>query len=583
MPAVTNGITELTYNDVVFGPLRHSEYSFKVEWDAARRAVKLIRVSITVRGVVEAADGENTDPDMRDLLKRLTARGAALIVTGLGIGSFRVNSLSGPRDVDFGPRPELVDVSPMGGSPDGGGGPSIVVTWKCSTAIPLCDDAVYEMELMEFNYEIDNGFEDGYATIATTGHIEIPMTVMVGRRSLPDHVDAYRERIQTPVPLGFNRESPSFKINAAKTRCNFFWRDVQLRTAPPQNCTHARVSHEVDLAGPDFARGVNTISGTLTVPPNFAKVDIFKSVLAIIMDRWFTAPTLGADGRPRALPGPRVGPLGPGQTRPTGNEFPAILPQRLRVNNHLSDGTVDFSFTYRHIWRATVFSAPLGLGVWRGYPGTSWEKWRGSMERLKVFDVRGPASVVFRKEDDVVIDLCHRQPKGTKPTFKLLEGRIPDVDEGGSDRRRGSTPGAAPDPGQPPELRNGAFFPVSESGRDQGADEAGLEYLPRPEESWLRYDVQLTYLEERGRYARHQPLRATIRDGVGPDAAGGAEALRLAEGAPPSSATTNAAGRRFFRKSARRGRRCCSRAWPSGSAAPSPCRDCWPCGGAAPC
>ena len=93
------------------------------EYDDPRRTVKFITIALTVDTVItplEQPDSEtyhNTDDVMDYIRNRLSQPGQPLIIRNKGLGTIRVNtgSSSDFTDVDFGPKPQVMEFTPIAG------------------------------------------------------------------------------------------------------------------------------------------------------------------------------------------------------------------------------------------------------------------------------------------------------------------------------------------------------------------------------------------------------------------------------------------------------------------------------------
>src|ERR1051325_8976395 len=97
----------------------------------------------------------------------------------------------------------------------------------------------------------------------------------VGSHVLPDHVDAYRERIRPQVPLGFQRVSAEFHTSPDKRKLTFSFKDQQSPVPLMEWCTRMPMKHRIESnLFPRSAGGVSvggfrinkgSISGTVFV------------------------------------------------------------------------------------------------------------------------------------------------------------------------------------------------------------------------------------------------------------------------------------------------------------------------------
>jgi hypothetical protein len=515
-------------SDLFYGGLNFTIYASKARAkpikDTAGRTTKYVEYEIIVeRAFVEREAGQDdTSSVLEDMRRILTTQGLPLSYNDKGFGILDVDQVN-VKDVRFGPEPELFDFQPFGS------GVSAMVNWKVKTWIPACpppDEDHFFDALAEFCFDQEHSLDkDGYSTISVRGVIEIAMTRMADGRKIPDHVDAYRERVQTTVPIGFDRQGFDWKTDMSKRIANFSWQDVQIRDALPQNITSTTLKHETRAKMP-FVRWENTISGTVIPPPNVTKEFAFRTFLSLAMARWSFARNFRGNAAdllpiPPAAGGGVGGIIADVRQMLGGGADPvglvAIIPLDARFGNEIAGRGVDCSFSYFVVRYLRLFAAVRSTGIWEPYPDTNFVQWRISMNRKKVTDVRGPSHVVFRKEDDSIVDLCVTQAPRIAPP-NIIAGRADGGELG------------------PNAINNRGFAVLGGPGENPNDPP-----LQNPEGSWVYYRLEVNYEEPRGRYARHRPLAGTVSDTSGPDAFGSVGALRSARRNSPASARTTQA------------------------------------------
>lgn len=121
-------------------------------------------------------------------------------------------------------------------------------------------------------YSID---ELGLATITTSGKIEMKLNQPQG--SAWDHVQKYRILAAFPVPFACQRVDQKFRSDPNTREMTFSIVDKQhtIENAQPPKALRVEMSHELGSSlfgsgiesGKGFMQWVNTISGTITLPP----------------------------------------------------------------------------------------------------------------------------------------------------------------------------------------------------------------------------------------------------------------------------------------------------------------------------
>lgn len=538
MALVFPGVENLSYNGIRFF-LFKSSVSAKPRLDSAGRTTTWVDFDITVdRALIEgnpALADPTTENTLLAMRRALTKTGQALTFEHKGYGPLSVNVPGSPiRDANFGPHPQMLDWQPAGNNLNA------IVAWKCQTSIPQCPDARYTVAIAELNYNVEHTQDvDGYPKIVTNGHVLIPMT-RSSDTTIPDHIDRYKEQIQTQVPLGFVRQNMKFSYNEAKTQISFSYEDVAERHPLPIGVTQAKITHKVSSQGPAFAVWNCSVGGSINVPPQVPKEHAFRVFLGIVAERLSIAQQQVAAARIAAPGGGVFGTLQQAinaalvaQGRPPISLRPTplgVIPLNFSASNEINGHGANFQMDFRVMLRRNIFTDVNGMGVWRPFPDASWEAWRRSMEQLKVHNVRGPYQLRWNPADDAIIDLCVANVK-PPPTVKP-----PNVDPhspGGIRPQIPSVPGAAGGAGIGGNIGTSAgdSFLAALADNSSDLDPVTGKYslaqsLPNPEASWIAYGNVLEYQEPRGRYARHRPLDGNVTDpAVVVDAAGDANDL----------------------------------------------------------
>lgn len=468
-------IGTLSYGSVIFDAFESSRIQINPIWDEAERTIICWEHVLSVRGWVTNSAG-TTDGPMQSLLLALTTPGQELRYTGgKGWGGahgdgLHVNGSSTVRDMAFGPKPRLISFIPLGGAPFGN--TAARVEWQCSTRVPVCQNARYQGEIAALNFDVAYQIlGTGLQQITVTGYFEIPCTRQAGSRVVIDNADRYRERIATPVPLGYRREPQTFRLSKDKRRIDFSWVDTQIPYPLPEGCVYAECKHGVGWNLKDAAVFRNVFSGSITRAPDQPRhiaVERWKQIVGsrITKTNQFAASVEREEGG-AGLPGV-------GQPRPT------IILDSFQIDEDVFGLTTHFSMAYtvlgarlRDIVRATGLFTPI--------EGTDFAKWRASLEKT-AFHIRGADKVHFG--GDAIVDLCGGSAPVKQATLRGMTPRRAALNSsraapGGAElRARREAP-----PPTKPELR--AFID--------------------PESSWIQYVCSI-HLVENDRIIVHIPL-----------------------------------------------------------------------------
>jgi hypothetical protein len=196
--AVLPDIGTLAYNGVTFTSLFRSHISANAVKDNAGRTVKWVEITLEAEGYVTLNSGETTiDNTMKNLRQLLQAQGGTLTYSGKGLGQVVINLPGGGlQDMNWGPKPELLDFQPLGASR------SALIKWTITTCISeLQSQVVIQAPIVQFNEETSLTYdEEGYSGFAIKGTLEIPLTRMTqATRSLEETADDFRKSWLEPM------------------------------------------------------------------------------------------------------------------------------------------------------------------------------------------------------------------------------------------------------------------------------------------------------------------------------------------------------------------------------------------------
>ena len=178
-----SAISKLSYNGYHFPPGIRSRVTAVPEYDKSGRVVKWITLALQIEFIftdpredpheltTEGTYGQITYTSARDLTARLSQNGQMLCFDAQGLGgTYRINDPAAGsvqiRDLDMGPKPQVVEMQPLGG------GSAWLVQWLCVTRIsPLQDN--YNGDFVSFNYGSEWTYDEaGFMTRTITGEFE---------------------------------------------------------------------------------------------------------------------------------------------------------------------------------------------------------------------------------------------------------------------------------------------------------------------------------------------------------------------------------------------------------------------------
>lgn len=400
MPLVPE-VGSCSYNGVAWDATVHSQITGRPTPDESGRTHTDWEYSVSMRGRVtpdpSASSGGTTDGELEDIRKRLFKPGGELIYEDKGFGTLHVNGSSTVRDVAFGPKITHFRWVPLGSRG------AAYVEWTCVTRVPECVSARYQKAVMAFNNTVDIDADDlGYATVTTSGYLEIPMTrTAVENRLPPDTVDNYIERIRPRLLVGFRRKTRR-QYTADRRRVNFSFVDVQLPRPMPTLVAEARVKYRVrSTSGPNegFVNWSASLSGSMSLFAGAEPISlVWTKILAVFSAKYNASLNIGVLGNVGGIL-PVLGPV-------VGN----ILGVRTGILREVDVGEDVFGAPTDFNFRWTVIGGDLrtfvaNSGMWRLIPGTSHAAWSGAAENT-VYSPRGPLQIRLSNSDDTIVDLC---------------------------------------------------------------------------------------------------------------------------------------------------------------------------------
>ena len=384
-----------------------------------------------------------------------------------GLGDLVINT-GATKDVVWGPKPRVIGVKLHGGL-------TVQLTWSVEVAIPNCADASFRFALMEFCYKLSfDKDRQGYTTRTYSGFLRIPQTKSsVSSRTLTDSADNYLASIYPPMIPGFRRIPGSWVLSEDKCRGDFTIIDEQMSpNSPPPGVIECESNHVWRTAN-NFAHWIGTISATYDIDrANGKPQDATQAFVALVGTRLDDASKLIKGGGLSFGGLPAVGAV----AAPGGFRVPLMMVAGSAEEPNIFGRTqVKLSVSYT--------AAGIGLdqilkngGLWQGIrvkAGGDWKAWSTSVKTS--LSARGHAQLVFRTNEDALVDLCG--PGGPS---------VPGA---------GSEPIGAPpaSPGLPPLLPIGPIL------GSIGADLLSLFPPPTPQSSWLYYRCFATIHADLGR------------------------------------------------------------------------------------
>lgn len=350
-------------------------------YDQAGRTVVYTQWMLTIRDKIGAAPGDTLDATIEDARQRLLIPGGALFYSGKGFGQLTINTanpgVDNVKDVLWGPKPRSFDYRILGR--DLGG----EITWTVEVNIPQCEDAIFQLQLMEraftVSWDID---KSGYTRRTINGYIRIPSTRPdIASRVLSDNADKYRHLITFDTPSNFRRIPGNFSIDEAKTRLDFSIVDEEMPpNIPPPGVIEVSASHSVQSDGmPALStRWTNTVSASYEMAKDARKETAYAYFLQLLTSRILAAKENGTVGLVTSI----------------------SLAESEIYGRKTANFTANYWFT---VDKKKILKAS---GLWQPVPNSDYHAWKQSLALIFSKQGRGYAQLQFANDDDLIVDLC---------------------------------------------------------------------------------------------------------------------------------------------------------------------------------
>lgn len=390
---------------------KYIEFSLEVEFflypgadeggpDAPGSSTKETRSVPGITNSYSAFITENADLDVSfpNVRKLLTEDAGDLIFSNKGYGNdifIASYPLAGTyRDVNYGPKPKLLEWEPVGGNK------AVKVRWRVDSTYAECLQASNEVNnVAEFSYGVNWSINaSGELTRTINGQVEIsvPRVSAANKFVLRDHADRHRDRIRFPVIPGFRREQ-DFNLTPDRKFLIFTFTDTEIPSENPyfEHMVDMRVNHTVRNAGGVVGtQWMSDITGSITIAPGQKRVLMWLAFKQIFLDRF----NLLKD-ESRTLDG-----YDPGTT--TSH----VWWTSFSVTEELFGRSMQFSASYTYA--ANLSEVLQKSGLWRPVPNVSWARHSASMSQAGgPHHIRGQGGPehFFQGENEAMISLCGPQ------------------------------------------------------------------------------------------------------------------------------------------------------------------------------
>lgn len=286
-----NSTSVVSYNGYKFPPALHSSVTVVPEYNEAGTSVKYLTVALSIEFV--STNEAYTDLEFHSLSQqdqktethtsqvslrdRLTQPCQSLEFSASGYGNFVVNTPSSVynlTDVDYGPKPQVVEWEPLGGAR------AARIQWLCVTRIPPHKHS--NGSFVQLDYSVQWGIDNaGFMIRSIEGFIEIPLTRTPNQTNIhasnslifAEHkFNLLRDHILKAFPelWGFKRQY-FYRIKNNRKIITFRVEDTEIRSDSPffPGISNVQVSENVlsslDEGGGAFRKWRITYSGSIEV------------------------------------------------------------------------------------------------------------------------------------------------------------------------------------------------------------------------------------------------------------------------------------------------------------------------------
>jgi len=425
---------DISYNGFVFPAQTKSKVTVVQEYTKDQRSVKYLTIAITVEAIITPFSetvvpgagnpGITIDDDMESIKERLSQPCQILSFNLQGFGNFFVQGvpshLSGISqgdsvfDVDYGPRPQVLDWEPIAGSL------AARIQWLVVTRIPACGQGrrIGNEGVLDFTYEMAWNIDDaGFFSRTVTGSIEVARTRSANQNDI--HASTainlatdklFYDRMVAgltavfPVLGGFTRNQ-SYKLESNKKFFTFSFTDTEIPspTPIPHGALNIQMSESLSsaLGGGSFEKWNWSFSGSVNVYHSKAAGSDITQNKRLVYDAFYT---ILHDRLSRVRAQVIKTKNSPGKKRFTRVAY--AIPQSIQISSEIFGTGMSFNITYNLICPPGSLLEATGMfdairsiksGVY------TWDSWREHY-------VNSGALLTYPNVIpgmDAVVDLCH--------------------------------------------------------------------------------------------------------------------------------------------------------------------------------
>jgi hypothetical protein len=325
-------------------------------------------------------------------------------------------------DVNFGPKPTLYTMTPIGGRN------SARVEWEVKfwtrECLGLGEIAGSNRpgalgDILSFLYSIEYSLDEMFlSTRSIKGKVKIAANQGNNTIGYPENVDSIRDTIllRFTSPDWFKRTKQNFKLNENRSELSFEIEDTEVESeeALPAGAIDIQVEHNLQSNDLSFVKWDNELSGEISLAPNVPYIRVLAIMQEIIRARvrdYYTIKDIdfSEENHDPAL---NNGNFKAANT-PKSSDKKLVKyqawPISFKMRESLFGRRKKFAFTFgwhyilndpSELWVATGFGGGIANQV-----GYTWPEWKGSIQME--YDPRGYARLTDEDgKNRMLVDLC---------------------------------------------------------------------------------------------------------------------------------------------------------------------------------
>ena len=435
-------VTEISYNGFRFPATHQSSITVVQEYDDYKRTVKFLTIALTVNAVITPVDADtatgdtttdyqNTDEEMQYIRERLSQPGQTLVIRSKGMGNIEVNggSSASYTDVEFGPKPQVLEIEPIAGQR------AFNVTWLVTTRIIPCTGLTAKGGITQSYYSINwSTSEDGLTSRNVKGKIEIaqwrtpnlnPTMVSTNPGKATSHINypsainiQYANILKLFPPIGGYKRSVQYELNPAGNILNFSISDKEYPSDVPLFPTTIDMSVKENLrgtyvnktGGDGFGVWHYEISGNFKVPKPAMSAGIPRTINDLKKETWQWFGLWLAEKLKRA----KIYKYTAGESSDTEKIEKAVrhVPKAFSISDNVWGNSFNFSMSWTLYCPSSLIFLATGMFDPIDVAGVRWDEHRNRMvgynpTKSPSNNGAGDTDPILAIPPDYVVDLCN--------------------------------------------------------------------------------------------------------------------------------------------------------------------------------